>query len=659
MTPRDLRRRLGLESLEQRTPATAFGVLASVLGDTAQVGSFSQPMGVNYVDRALVNDPNGGSSSYDAGSIDPTSSAVTTETGHSALDTFLADSAPLPSGLSSTFFTSFDDPLPDPLAPPTDPPANPPASSPPAPSDPANTQAGNAGGSTSLVTSPPVASNPPLPDPFHLPPDPPHLPPDGGGGGPGHNPTLPTANADSYNVVGGSLTVPASGVLSNDTNPTGQPMSAQLVGAAVNGSVALSADGSFTYTAHAGFVGTDSFTYQAMADGLGSNTATVTLIVSASSNSLPTAIDDAYSASGPLTVAASGVLANDLNPSGLPLTAALVGHAAHGIVALNANGSFSYTPYFANFSGTDSFTYTAMAGGLTSNTATVALSITAPAQLVARDDAYTVAAGVLSVPASGVLGNDTNTTGQPMTASLVSDVTNGIVMLNSDGSFEYDASPGYLGSDSFSYQVTAGYQTSNVATVTLNVTGFAPPLTITNPGPQANAEGDTVSVQIQTSIPTNGTPTYAAIGLPTGLTIGQNSGLISGVVDYSDAEASGGHYSVTVSADDGSGQTASQTFAWTISNTNRPPLLAAPGIQNDKVGDAVSLQLVGSDPDADPLTYSVVGLPAGLSINQTTGLISGVLTAVPGSYSGTATVSDGSLSASTPITCMSRIYAES
>ena len=59
MSPQ-LLRRLRLEALEPRTPATAFGVLGSAFGDMAQVGWSSQSMGVNYADYSLVSDPNGG-----------------------------------------------------------------------------------------------------------------------------------------------------------------------------------------------------------------------------------------------------------------------------------------------------------------------------------------------------------------------------------------------------------------------------------------------------------------------------------------------------------------------------------------------------------------------------------------------------------------------
>ena len=68
-----------------------------------------------------------------------------------------------------------------------------------------------------------------------------------------------------------------------------------------------------------------------------------------------------------LHVAAPGVLANDTDADGDPLTAALVGDPAHGTLTLNVDGSFTYTPD-ANYNGTDSFTYKANDGTADSST---------------------------------------------------------------------------------------------------------------------------------------------------------------------------------------------------------------------------------------------------------------------------------------------------
>jgi hypothetical protein len=93
----------------------------------------------------------------------------------------------------------------------------------------------------------------------------------------------------------------------------------------------------------------------------------------------PVANDDGYSTpfNTALTVAAPGVLANDTDPSSLPLTTALATNPTHGTLSLNANGGFTYTPT-TGFSGTDSFTYRANNGVGNSNLATVTIAVGVP-----------------------------------------------------------------------------------------------------------------------------------------------------------------------------------------------------------------------------------------------------------------------------------------
>jgi YVTN family beta-propeller protein len=79
---------------------------------------------------------------------------------------------------------------------------------------------------------------------------------------------------------------------------------------------------------------------------------------------------------------------------------------------------------------------------------------------------------------------------------------------------------------------------------------------------------------------------------------------------------------------------------------NSAPTVTKPANQTSIVGKSVSLQIVASDADGDPLTYSAVNLPAGLVINASTGLISGKPTAA-GTKSVTVTVADYRASAST------------
>jgi hypothetical protein len=78
-------------------------------------------------------------------------------------------------------------------------------------------------------------------------------------------------------------------------------------------------------------------------------------------------------------------------------------------------------------------------------------------------------------------------------------------------------------------------------------------------------------------------------------------------------------------------------------SSNAAPVLANPGNQTSMVGEAVSLQLVGSDPLGQSVSYGATLLPPGLTLSASTGVISGTPSA-PGVYAVTTTVTDGSLS---------------
>ena len=93
---------------------------------------------------------------------------------------------------------------------------------------------------------------------------------------------------------------------------------------------------------------------------------------------------------------------------------------------------------------------------------------------VAANNTYSANQGnALVVPAAaGVLANDTDPDADTLSAILVSGPTHGALTLASDGSFVYTPVAVYSGSDTFSYRASDGDLTSNVATVTINVTGL-------------------------------------------------------------------------------------------------------------------------------------------------------------------------------------------
>jgi hypothetical protein len=89
---------------------------------------------------------------------------------------------------------------------------------------------------------------------------------------------------------------------------------------------------------------------------------------------------------------------------------------------------------------------------------------------IAADDSYTTLEDTtLTVSAPGPLANDSDADGDALSAVLVDGVSNGSLTLDADGRFVYVPPPGFVGTASFSYEVTDGEASSNTATVTIDV----------------------------------------------------------------------------------------------------------------------------------------------------------------------------------------------
>ncbi|WP_425339016.1 Ig-like domain-containing protein [Nitrosopumilus adriaticus] len=86
---------------------------------------------------------------------------------------------------------------------------------------------------------------------------------------------------------------------------------------------------------------------------------------------------------------------------------------------------------------------------------------------VAEDDEYTIDED--TVLNNDVTTNDSDAEDDILTVTLVDDVSNGILVFNSDGTFEYTPNENYFGSDSFTYFVNDGSEDSNIATVSITV----------------------------------------------------------------------------------------------------------------------------------------------------------------------------------------------
>ena len=143
------------------------------------------------------------------------------------------------------------------------------------------------------------------------------------------------------------------GILANDNDADGDPLSAQLVTAPTHGELDLHADGTFRYQPQPGFEGLDWFLYRASdGDVLSPPTAVALAVGDAGFQSQP----DAYQMMEDEILevpSVGGLLVNDRGPG---ITAQLVIGPAHGQLELRADGSFTYRPR-ADFAGEDRFLY--------------------------------------------------------------------------------------------------------------------------------------------------------------------------------------------------------------------------------------------------------------------------------------------------------------
>jgi hypothetical protein len=213
--------------------------------------------------------------------------------------------------------------------------------------------------------------------------------------------------------------------------------------------------------------------------------------------------------------------------------------------------------------------------------------------------------------------------------------------------YGYSTAKAFVGSENFSSgslndNRELGMITTDSGVVTGLETTFAADfsgsdnnkVSIFSPGTQTTPVGGSVYLQTQGEDTCTGSLSYKASGLPAGLSINATTGVISGTA------TTAGTSSVTVTGTDSTGPTGSATYTWNVGTTSNTVTVTNPGSQTGTVGTAASLQIAATDSaSGQTLTYSATGLPAGLSISSSTGLISGTPTTA-GSNSVTVTAKD-------------------
>ena len=273
---------------------------------------------------------------------------------------------------------------------------------------------------------------------------------------------VPVAVADTYTTNEDTQLTrnSAQGVLKNDTDADGDPLTAEIYTNPTHGTLTLSPNGSFVYMPTLNFNGTDSFTYYVNDGHFNSNPTTVTINVTPV-NDAPVS-DNQSATTAEDTAKAVTLTATDLEND--PLTWTIVTPPANGTLTGTAP-TLTYTPSL-NYNGPDSFTFKVRDGTVDSNIATVSITVT-PVNDAPVANPQSVS--TVEDTAKAITLTATEVDGDALTWTIVTPPAHG-ALTGTAPALTYTPSLNYNGPDSFTFKVRDGTVDSNTATVTITVT---------------------------------------------------------------------------------------------------------------------------------------------------------------------------------------------
>ncbi|WP_295538654.1 retention module-containing protein, partial [uncultured Pseudacidovorax sp.] len=334
---------------------------------------------------------------------------------------------------------------------------------------------------------------------------------------------------------------------------------------------------------------------------------------------------------------------NAFDADGNPLSFAAGTLPQHGVVVVNSDGTYLYTPG-KDFNGTDSFTVLVSDGQGGTATATVNVTITPVNDAPVPADPANPPAGQTFDPTTGnyrittpedtpVSGKvaATDVDGDPLTFTKGSDPQHGTVVVNADGSYTYTPAKDYNGSDPFTVVVSDGNGGTATSTVTVGITPVNdPPVPVDPPSPPNGQTFDPATGDYRITTPED-TPVSGKVAATDAdndpLTFTKGSDPVHGTVvvnadgsyTYTPSKDYNGSDQFTVVVSDGNGGTATSTVFVGITPVNDPPVpVDPPSPPNGQTFDPttgdyrittpedtpVSGKVAATDADNDPLTFT-------------------------------------------------------
>jgi len=390
-------------------------------------------------------------------------------------------------------------------------------------------------------------------------------------------------------------------VFSNDIEYDDEMLLYQVIGGVSSGMLNLFNDGYFTYIPAANFFGTVNVNVMGVDPCGVADFGTLTFVIN-SVNDAPQANNDQNATSEDFPVSGT-VAGNDSDAEPGVLIYSIVDGPDNGTILFSNNGSYTYTPQ-ANWNGLAYIYYQVCDAQNLCTQSLLTISVMVVNDIpVANNDEYTTQE---DVAISGTVAtNDSDADGDLLTYSVVTPPSGGVFVLNSNGTFSFIPPLNASGVFTVTYMVSDIELASDIATLTIVVTGVNDALEVLNDTYSTN-EDTAVSGDLSDNDtdPDGDVLTYTLVSSPANGTFNLNS---NGTFIYTPTANYNGSFSLTYQACDFPGSCETAIVTITVIAVNDAPI-AANDVFNTNEDQAVSGTVATNDSDIDggALTYTVV-----------------------------------------------------